>query len=395
MIDLVAERGYQVTSVTDLLQRAAVSRGSFYELFDNKDDCLLYAYETHTTRAEAEVAAAYRAPGLDGVGSLRAAIAALMDYVIAWPAAAIVCASEIQTAGAHAVKRHEQSIAAFQTALDQALRRIDRLPLPAEITQALVEGIASVIGSLVRAQQEQRLRDLADPLVDWLLVYDRSPALAETTVATHRRSQSGTTALRSPDAPTAQADQRQRITTAVLAIASTKGYSAMTYRDIATEAKISLTTFYKHFRSKHDAFLATFDVCADQITASTRPSLSPAGIDLWAVRGAIAALLEFFSENPDISRLVLVEIYNAGTPGVNQLEGLVRQYSAIPVLEGNKRLDCSPELSQAVVGGIAGTLTSHVRADAINGLPRLLPQLTYLVLAPLVGSEQAVDIATG
>lgn len=130
----------------------------------------------------------------------------------------------------------------------------------------------------------------------------------------------------------------------------------------------------------------------------SRPALappSPSGIDLWAVRGAIAGLLEFFSENPDVARLVLVEIYNAGTPGVNQLEGLVRQYSAIPVLEGNKRLDCSPELSQALVGGIAGALTSHVRADATNRLPQLLPQLTYLVLAPLVGSEQAFDIATG
>jgi AcrR family transcriptional regulator len=395
MIDLVAECGYQVTSVTDLLQRAAVSRGSFYELFDNKDGCLLYAYETHTTRAEAEVGAAYRTPGLDGVGSLRAAITALMDYVIAWPAAAIVCTSEMQTAGAHAVKRHQESIAAYQTALDQALRRIDRPPLPAEITLALVEGIAGVIDSLVRAQQEQRLRDLTDPLVDWLLVYDRSPAPAETTVSALERSSTGATPLRPPDAPTAQADQRQRITTAVLAIASTKGYSAMTYRDIATEAKISLTTFYKHFRSKHDAFLATFDVCADQIRASTLPSLPRTGIDLRAVHGAIAALLEFFSGNPDIARLVLVEIYNAGTPGVDRLEGLVRQYSAIPVLEGKKRLDLSPELSRAVVSGIAGTLTSHVRADAANRLPRLLPQLTYLVLAPLVGSEQAFDIVTG
>ena len=41
MIDAVGEDGYRETRVADVIARAGVSRKTFYELFDNKQDCLL------------------------------------------------------------------------------------------------------------------------------------------------------------------------------------------------------------------------------------------------------------------------------------------------------------------------------------------------------------------
>jgi AcrR family transcriptional regulator len=44
MIDAVAEKGYNATTVADVVARASVSRRAFYEHFSDKDDCYLAAY---------------------------------------------------------------------------------------------------------------------------------------------------------------------------------------------------------------------------------------------------------------------------------------------------------------------------------------------------------------
>src|ERR1700740_2583712 len=41
MIDCVADGGYRATRVADVIASAGVSRKTFYEHFDNKEDCLL------------------------------------------------------------------------------------------------------------------------------------------------------------------------------------------------------------------------------------------------------------------------------------------------------------------------------------------------------------------
>jgi AcrR family transcriptional regulator len=44
MAEVMAEKGYVSTSVADVLQRAGVSRQSFYALFDSKLDCFMAAF---------------------------------------------------------------------------------------------------------------------------------------------------------------------------------------------------------------------------------------------------------------------------------------------------------------------------------------------------------------
>src|SRR6516164_1797887 len=45
MVQAVAEKGYARVAVTDVVERAGVSRKTFYEQFANKDDCFLAAYD--------------------------------------------------------------------------------------------------------------------------------------------------------------------------------------------------------------------------------------------------------------------------------------------------------------------------------------------------------------
>ena len=45
MAQVVAEKGYPATTVADVVERAGVSRRTFYEQFQDKEACFLAAYD--------------------------------------------------------------------------------------------------------------------------------------------------------------------------------------------------------------------------------------------------------------------------------------------------------------------------------------------------------------
>ena len=58
MLRAVSELGYRSTNVQDVIERAGVSRPTFYEHFSNKDDCFLAAFDTSAQRLRDQVATA-------------------------------------------------------------------------------------------------------------------------------------------------------------------------------------------------------------------------------------------------------------------------------------------------------------------------------------------------
>ena len=45
MAEVMAEKGYALTSVADVLRRARVSRETFYELYSSKEDCFMSVFD--------------------------------------------------------------------------------------------------------------------------------------------------------------------------------------------------------------------------------------------------------------------------------------------------------------------------------------------------------------
>jgi AcrR family transcriptional regulator len=63
VVRVIAAKGYEATTVADILDEAGVGRESFYELFDDKRQCMLTAHSLLVDDLEARVKAAYTAPG--------------------------------------------------------------------------------------------------------------------------------------------------------------------------------------------------------------------------------------------------------------------------------------------------------------------------------------------
>lgn len=87
VVQVTAAKGYEATTVADILEGAGVGRESFYELFEDKRDCVLAAHRILIEDLEKQVRAAYAEPG-EWPDRLEAALAATLGWFAADPTTA-------------------------------------------------------------------------------------------------------------------------------------------------------------------------------------------------------------------------------------------------------------------------------------------------------------------
>ena len=115
-------------------------------------------------------------------------------------------------------------------------------------------------------------------------------------------------------------NQRERIFDAIANPTAAKGYSAQSLDEIASEAAISLQTFYTHFANKEEAILATYEVGHAKAIAFATQTL--AGNSGWieAARAGAQALLEFLASEPSDAHLACVDMLIAYPHLTDRLE---------------------------------------------------------------------------
>lgn len=157
MLDAAATRGYRETNVQDVIERAGVSRPTFYEHFANKDDAFLAAFDAGARRLRSRVSAA-AGTGEDWRGRLRGGLAAVLAFAVAEPQTARTLIVEARAASPEAAQRRIDLLDGFASCLDASASELlphppDRSPLTAA---GVVGGIESVLyARLCRGEAEQ------------------------------------------------------------------------------------------------------------------------------------------------------------------------------------------------------------------------------------------------
>lgn len=100
---------------------------------------------------------------------------------------------------------------------------------------------------------------------------------------------------------------RDKLIAAGLKLSGKKGFSALSLREVATEAGITPAGFYKHFRDMEELGLAMLDevgLSLRRLLRESRKKVEP-GPD--AVRVSVDTFLKFITENGNLFRLLLGE----------------------------------------------------------------------------------------
>jgi AcrR family transcriptional regulator len=149
VVRVAATNGYESTSVADILEQAGVGRESFYELFEDKKDCLLAARGILVDDLNATVAEAYDQPG-PWADRVRDALAAMLNWFAADPAAAKVVFVEVAAVGADSRELFRADFARFAELIDDGLEQQPAPSLPRATALAIAVVLARVYEEVVR-----------------------------------------------------------------------------------------------------------------------------------------------------------------------------------------------------------------------------------------------------
>jgi AcrR family transcriptional regulator len=189
-------------------------------------------------------------------------------------------------------------------------------------------------------------------------------------------------------------NQRDRILSAVAEVVSLAGYAEMSVEDIVVTAGVSRRTFYDHFKSKEDAFLAAYDGVVSLLVASVQEAFEQNHTFEDRVRGCLGAFLRFVASEPAFADMCIVEVMAAGSQAVERRNVAMHAFAAL-IEEAAKDLDgddLPPALTaETIVGGIYEVVYSRILQGAGDELPALLPDLAYSLLLPYVGHATAVE----
>jgi AcrR family transcriptional regulator len=180
MLDAAATIGYRDTNVQDVIERAGVSRPTFYDHFANKDDCFLAAFDASAQRLRSRVAAA-AARGESWRSRLRLGLAAVLAFAAAEPQTARTLIVEARAASPAASQRRIELLDGLAACLDACASELQQRPDRSPLTAAgVVGGIESVLyGRLCRDEAEQLEALLPSLMYFAVLPYEGQDAAAE------------------------------------------------------------------------------------------------------------------------------------------------------------------------------------------------------------------------
>jgi AcrR family transcriptional regulator len=192
MIETVALRGYDRTTISRVLSVAGLEEAVFSEHFHDKRDCFWHALNELIARGERAALELFEsdAPWPEQV---RLGLGRLLSALAEDPAAARVLLVEMLGAGPEACERRRVALALLTSLMERGRTESScAAQLPAQISEAIVGGVISILHRRALQGQTDELPDLHADLTYFALLpyveHERALALAEVERATTRAS---------------------------------------------------------------------------------------------------------------------------------------------------------------------------------------------------------------
>lgn len=387
MVATVAQKGYEATTVADIVALSGVSRSAFYRHFDDKQACFLAAVEAMVEPTLKRLGTDESAP--PGIERARQAFMSLIETIVSQPAASKMCIVEIYAAGPEGAALVDRSM---EAATDLAAGLLEQVPerkgMPRELVRAIVGGIQKVIHKRLYRGQEKELLELAPQLWEWLFRYPVPPGPLK---ATRRRAVKTVPFAERQ----ATANPPERILRALAAVVAEKGYPDTTVAEIVDRAATSQRTFYEHFKNKEDAIVAALDSGSAHMLAAALPAFRRAADWKHAVHDTQEAMFAFGAEEPEYARLGGVEMYAAGKRALDQREVVTEGMEGLLAPGYELKPDTPPIAAEAIGGALYSLLYDHVNKKGPETLPDIVPTVVYVTLAPFLDAEDAYEVAIG
>jgi len=193
-------------------------------------------------------------------------------------------------------------------------------------------------------------------------------------------------------------NQRERLIAGLAEAVAENGYAGTTIAHITRHAAVSRRTFYEHFNSKDECFIAAYDTVMTELNRRVGEAFEQQEEWPQAVQAGLAAMLDFLISEPHLARLSMVEALVAGPVVVERYDAAIQ--SLVPYFEAGRKgrsrevlAGLSSTTEEALIGGIVSLISRRIFADRTDELEALLPDLVEFALTPYLGSAEAAKVA--
>jgi AcrR family transcriptional regulator len=190
-IGVFAKRGYQPTTVDNIVVAAKVGVGTFYAHFDGKEECLLAAYGQIVAEARERIVA--RVAGeRSWARKALAALRELLGLIAAEPLRARVALVEIQTGGPAGLERYGETLGFVIDSLAGG-REIAALdpPPPESQEAAIANGLAWLLAQQIVGGEAKQIEGLFEEMAELILDPYLGAAQTRREIAAFKKSRAG------------------------------------------------------------------------------------------------------------------------------------------------------------------------------------------------------------
>ncbi len=147
LVEVAGERGVGGVTVAHVVARSGVSRRTFYELFDDREDCFLAGFDEAVERGARRVVPAFRGSGA-WRERVRAGLGALLEYLDEEPGMGALCVVDALGAGPVALERRARVVQVLIDAVHEG-RREAQVAKPTRLT---AEGVVGAVLAVLHAR---------------------------------------------------------------------------------------------------------------------------------------------------------------------------------------------------------------------------------------------------
>lgn len=162
-IGVFAKRGFQQTTIDHIVAAAKTSVGSFYGLFDGKEDCFHQCFDRVVSAGRGRIEASL--PEGEWAERTCARLASILREVEAEPLAARIVLVEAPTAGPESLRRYEETLDSFLPYLREGRGLASEGDeLPPSLEEAGVAGTAWLLRERLVGGRTQDMQELLPEL---------------------------------------------------------------------------------------------------------------------------------------------------------------------------------------------------------------------------------------
>ncbi len=165
---------------------------------------------------------------------------------------------------------------------------------------------------------------------------------------------------------------------AMVEAVSRNRYQATTLRELVSLAGVSNSTFYEHFDSKQDCFLATFDEIVALASERIERAYRAESALRERLRAAFDELMDILAEEPAATHLVIVDSLSLGAAGVIRRQRMAEKFELMfrqSFEQAPERGEVSDLTIRAIVGGIRSVVYRSIRGGETGELRKHVGEL--------------------